>query len=82
MSMVKHEDIAGEILDYLATKPEGEDTQEGIVGWWMKSDKGRRAVIELEDALNLMLAKGELEKVKVKRDTFVYRVRKRPNVGR
>ncbi len=79
--MVKHEDIAGEILDYLATKPEGADTQEGIAEWWMKSDRGRRAIAELEDALNLMLAKGELEKVKVKRDTLVYKIRKRLNVG-
>lgn len=79
--MVKHEEMAGEVLRYLSTRQEEEDTLEGIVNWWLKSDKGRRAADELEDTLNLMLAKGELEKVKIKRDVFVYRVKKGSGAG-
>jgi hypothetical protein len=32
---------AREVLDYLATRPDEEDTLEGITSWWMKSDKGK-----------------------------------------
>lgn len=68
------------VLDYLATKPDEEDTLEGITNWWMKSDKGKHAIDELEDILNLMLAEGELEKIHVKKDIVVYKVKKRLNV--
>lgn len=71
---------AREVLDYLATRPDEEDTLEGITSWWMKSDKGKHAIGELEDILNLMLAKGELEKSHVKKDIVVYKVKKRLNV--
>lgn len=67
------------VLDYLATKPDEEDTMEGITNWWMKSDKGKHAIDELEDTLNLMLAEGELEKIHVKKDIVVYKVKKRLN---
>lgn len=79
--MVKGEEAAGQILDYLATKPEKEDTLEGIANWWIKSDKGRRSVDELQGSLNLMVARGEIERVRIKRDIFVYRVKKRLNVN-
>lgn len=75
--MVKHKEIAGKIVDYLSTKPEKEDSLEGIADWWMKSDKGSHAIVDLEDALNLMLSNGELEKLKVQKDVIVYRVKKR-----
>ncbi len=70
---------AREVLDYLATRPEQEDTLEGLASWWMKSDKGKHAIDELEDILNLMLAKGELEKINAKKDVVVYKIRKRLN---
>lgn len=70
---------ARQVLDYLATRPEEEDTLEGITNWWMKSDKGKHAIDELEDTLNLMLAEGELEKIHVKKDIVVYKVKKRLN---
>jgi hypothetical protein len=78
--MARHEEITRKILDYLAARPEEEDTLEGIMNWWMKSNKGRHATDELEDALNSMLARGELEKKKVKKDMFVYRVKKKLKV--
>ena len=70
---------AREVLDYLATRPDEEDTLEGITNWWMKSDKGKHAIDELEDTLNLMLAEGELEKIHVKKDIVVYKLKKRLN---
>jgi len=70
---------ARQVLDYLATRPEKEDTLEGITNWGMKSDKGKHAIDELEDTLNLMLAEGELEKIHVKKDIIAYKVKKRLN---
>jgi hypothetical protein len=78
--MVRHGEIAEKILDYLATRPEEKDTLEGIMNWWMKSDKGKHAIDELEDALNVMLAKGELEEVRGKKDILAYKVKKRLKV--
>jgi len=71
---------ARQVLDYLATMPDEEDTIEGIMNWWMKSDKGQHAIDEMEDTLNLMLAKGELEKIHIKKDLVVYKVKKRSSV--
>jgi hypothetical protein len=70
---------ARQVLDYLATRPEEEDTLEGITNWWMKADKGKHAMDELEDILNLMLAEGELEEIHIKKDIVVYKVKKRLN---
>jgi hypothetical protein len=78
--MARHGEITGKILAYLTTRPEEGDTLEGIMNWWMKSDKGKHAINELEDVLNLMLAKGELEKIKVKKDILVYKVKKKLKV--
>lgn len=71
---------AMDVLDYLATKPDGEYSLEGITNWWMRSDKGKHALEELEDILNLMIARGELTKGLVKKDIVVYTVKKRLNV--
>ena len=76
VSMARHGEIVGKILAYLTARPEEGDTLEGIMNWWMKSDKGKHAIDELEDTLNLMFANGELEKIKVKKDIFVYKVKK------
>ncbi|MDA8239394.1 MAG: hypothetical protein M0Z67_03360 [Nitrospiraceae bacterium] len=70
---------AKEVLDYLATRLDEEDTLEGLTDWWIKSDKGKHAIDELEDTLNLMLAEGELEKIHVKKDIVVYKMKKRLN---
>ena len=71
---------ARQVRDYLATRPDEEDTLEGITNWWLKSDQGKHAIDELEDTLNMMLAKGELEKIHLKKDIVVYKVKKRLNV--
>ncbi len=70
---------ARRVLDYLAARPGGEDTLEGIANWWLRSDKGRSSFEELEETLNLMLLEDELEKIHIKKDVVVYRVKKRLN---
>ncbi len=65
-----------QVLDHLTAMPDREDTLEGLTNWWMKSNNGRHALDELEETLNVMLAKGELEKIHVKKDILVYRIKK------
>jgi hypothetical protein len=38
--MSRHGEIAGRILDYFTTRLEEEDTLNGIINWWMRSNKG------------------------------------------
>lgn len=38
--MARHEEIAGRILDYLTTRLEEENTLDGIINWWMRSNEG------------------------------------------
>ena len=78
--MVRQGEIAEKIIDHLTTRPEEKDTLEGIMNWWMQSDKGRHSTDELEDALNLMIKNGQLEQINLKKDFLVYKVKKRLKV--
>ena len=74
--MTKKTDIARELLEYLANRPNGEDTLEGISEWFARMDKDTYAKDALNAALNILVEKGELEKIKVRKDFFAYRVKK------
>ena len=78
--MLKREEIAQEILDYLLSRTEEKDTLEGVMNWWIRSDKGSHAVDEVKDALNLLLENGKLEEIKGQKDIFIYKVKKRLKV--
>ena len=78
--MVRQGEIVEKIIDHLTTRPEEKDTLEGIMNWWMQSDKGRHSTDELEDALNLMIKNGQLEQINLKKDVLVYKVKKRLKV--
>jgi len=75
--MTKQAEIAGKILDYLATRPGAEDTLEGIMNWWTRSDKGKQGIDELEDALNSMVTSGDLERSVMKRDILAYKIKEK-----
>ncbi len=78
--MITREEIAQKVLDYLSNRPEAEDTLEGIMNWWLRSDKGSHAIDEVKDALNLLLQKGDLEEVKGQKDILIYKVKRRLKV--
>lgn len=78
--MPKREVIAKEILAYLLNRPEAEDSLEGMMNWWLRSDKGGHAIDEVRDALDLLIDKGEIEEVKSQQDIFIYKVKKRLKV--
>jgi hypothetical protein len=78
--MITREEIAQKVLDYLSSRSAAEDTSEGIMNWWLSSDKGSHAIDEVKDALNLLLQKGELEEIKGQKDIFIYKVKRRLKV--
>jgi Fe2+ or Zn2+ uptake regulation protein len=78
--MTKLTEKAQKIIDYLESRPDGEDTLEGIMNWWIRMDKGTHAVDQLKATLNILVEKGELEEMKARKDFFTYRITKRQNV--
>ncbi len=78
--MTKLTDMAQKIIDYLESRPDREDTLEGITNWWIRMDKGAYAVDALKATLNILVEKGELEEMKARKDFFTYRITKRQKV--
>jgi hypothetical protein len=74
--MTKKTDIAKELLDYLANRPNREDTLDEITEWFVRMDKGAYAKDALNAALNILVEKGDLEEIKLQKDFFAYRVKK------
>ncbi len=69
------EKIADEILDHLRSHPKTGDTLDGIMDWWLRSDKGEHAVDEAKEAIALLVEKGELEEVKSEKEVVIYKVK-------
>jgi len=78
--MTKRTDITQKIIDYLESRPDREDTLEGLTNWWIRMDKGSYAVDELKATLNMMVENGELEELQARKDFFTYRITKRQKV--
>ena len=58
---VKNESpIERQILDYLASYPEAQDTLRGIVEWWLPKQKIVQATTDVEAALKALVAKRQL----------------------
>ena len=72
--MNKKEEIAKKILDYLRKNPDAGDTLEGITSWWLESERVEHAVDEVTEALNILLKKGAVIKIRYKSATDIYRL--------
>ena len=55
--------LAVEILSYLMRHPEAQDTLEGIVRWWLLEQDARRAVMEVRETLESLVAKGWIRRL-------------------
>ncbi|HWP43514.1 MAG TPA: hypothetical protein VNO14_09790 [Blastocatellia bacterium] len=51
-------DIAKEILAYLASHPDAQDTMEGIVEWWLLEQEIRRSTALVNAALAELVSQG------------------------
>ena len=72
--------IAEEILSYLTSRPEEEDTFEGIKDWWLRSNKGKHGIDEVKNTLNFLAESGEIEEVQDVMEISTYKIKKRIGV--
>lgn len=69
----KQDEITTMILNYLQKHPEAGDTVEGITRWWLEFERVEQNVGKVASALERLIEKGLLRKVKY-RDVFVYKL--------
>lgn len=51
----KREETAREILQYLVSNPDAEDTLEGIASWWLERRRIELTINEVRDSLEMLL---------------------------
>lgn len=60
----KQEKLSTTILSYLRKNPDAGDTLEGIMRWWLEFERVDQSADEVAEALDSLLEKGLLKKVK------------------
>lgn len=68
----KIKQVAQEILDYLQRNPNAADTLNGIANWWISKQRIKENVYVVEQALENLEQQGEIKKVEIKKDLFLY----------
>lgn len=71
----KTELIAKSILNHLKQNPNLGDTLEGIVDWWLEYEKVKTAVNEVADALECLVAQGELRMISTVSGFHIYKLK-------
>ena len=71
----KQEEISQMILSYLQKHPGAGDTLEGITRWWLESERVDLSVEVVAEALEALLEKGSLKRVKCD-GIFLYKLSK------
>ncbi len=66
--------MARMILGYLHKNPDASDTLEGILEWWLESERIEKSVNKVSGALEILLEKGLLKKVKSENGPLVYKI--------
>jgi hypothetical protein len=75
-------EIAREVEAYLASHPEGVDSVDGILRWWLPRVRLEETSAELQRALNLLVERGTLDCFEVPGGRVVYRRAFGPAVSR
>jgi hypothetical protein len=76
VEVTETEKNAGQILAYLS-KSQAAESFEGIANWWLSSDKGSHGRGQLEQALSLLISRGDIEETRSRRDIIFYQIRKK-----
>lgn len=69
--------IAYELLTYLAENPDAQDTLEGIVEWWLLERAIKHQTLEVKKALAMLVAQGLVLERKGKDARTYYKVNRR-----
>ena len=64
--------LAREIEAYLSTHPHAADTEEGILNWWLVTQRNQRNFEEIREALDLLVAQGSVVKRVLSNGRFIY----------
>lgn len=68
--------LSDEILSYLRAHPQAADTVDGIAQWWLPRQRQEEAGIRAQHALDLLVARGLVEKITLVDGTVLYADRK------
>jgi len=64
--------LSNEILHYLWAYPQASDTVEGIVKWWLPQQRHKEALNRVQVALDKLVARGLVKRIKLVDGTIVY----------
>ncbi len=70
----KQEEIARTIVEYLRKNQDAGDTLEGIARWWLESQRVDCKVHDVSEAVNMLVEKGLLKKVKLGDNTLLFKL--------
>jgi hypothetical protein len=70
----RKEETTREILRYLLSNPDAEDTLEGIARWWLERSRIERTVREVRESLEILLKCGLVETSRGKTRPACYRM--------
>jgi Fe2+ or Zn2+ uptake regulation protein len=70
----KEEEISEQILKYLQKNPDSGDTLEGIVKFWLKCERIDQSVDDVRDALEGLVERGVVIRLKTKGNMPIYKV--------
>jgi Fe2+ or Zn2+ uptake regulation protein len=70
----KEEELAGQILKYLQKNPDSGDTLEGIARFWLKFERIDQSVDEVRNALEGLVERGVVIRLKTKGNMPIYKV--------
>ena len=58
---------------YLASRPKATETVEGVAKWWLVRQRYKDSIELVQEALDLLVNQGEVEKVRVAGGKVLYR---------
>ncbi|MFQ5480013.1 MAG: hypothetical protein ACE5DW_01910 [Thermodesulfobacteriota bacterium] len=68
-----------EILEYLKNNNKPLDSEEGVMEWWQGLQGLKPSLDDLTEALEELEDRGAIEKNKMEKDFFIYRIREDPS---
>jgi hypothetical protein len=73
---VETQHVCSEILSYLELHPDAADNLDGVIDWWLLEQRFARPAKQVESALNILIEKHAVEKIRNPDGTTIYRARR------
>jgi Fe2+ or Zn2+ uptake regulation protein len=77
MCKAQNEEIAQEILAYLAQNPDAQDTLSGVIEWWLLDQRIRTRTAQVREVIDQLVADGLILARKGRDSQIHYRVNRR-----